>query len=166
MIKTIIKPAIFLFILLFALSCEQERLEPELTTLEGGGTLSQYTAYTINAADPSGSNVYGRVVFWKDNLGRTLVQISLYNTVDGLLHPALLIEGPATSGGAVLYDLEAVSGDTGELESSKFFIISDTSFYDGITELDSHIDIYLSEADPTVVASGNLGVNAEPVEMN
>lgn len=33
-------------------SCEQERLEPVLTTAEGGGTLNTFMAYTIESTDP------------------------------------------------------------------------------------------------------------------
>ena len=147
-------------------SCEQERLEPILTTAEGGGTLNTYTAYTINATDPTGSNVYGRIVFYKTTLDQTLAQISLYNTVPGLMHPALILEGPVGSAGATMVDLGLVSGDTGELSDNKFYIITDTSFYDSILTMDSHINIYLSETDSTIVASGDLGANAEPIEMN
>ena len=62
--------------------------------------------------------------------------------------------------------LDDVSGDTGELNDSKFYLIPDTTFYDALTSLDAHINIYLSDADDTVVASGNIGSNAEPVDSN
>ncbi|MDO6519757.1 hypothetical protein [Zobellia uliginosa] len=147
-------------------SCEQERLDPVLTTAQGGGTLNEYMAYTIASTDPSGSNVYGRIVFWKDNLERTLVQVSLYNTVPGLKHPALIIEGMVGSGTTTLVELDDVSGDSGELDANKFFIIADTDFYSSIPEMDAHINIYLSDTDDTIVATGDLGANADPVESN
>lgn len=164
--KTYIKH-IAIFILAIGLfSCEQERLEPILTTAEGGGKLTNFMAYTIDSTDPTGSNVYGRIVFWKNTLNQTLVQVSLYNTVNGLMHPALILDGPVGSEGSTMVTLDNVSGDTGELASSKFFVIADTSFYDSITAMDSHINIYLSTTDSTIVATGGLGINADPVESN
>ena len=164
--KTYIKH-IAIFILAIGLfSCEQERLDPVLTTAEGGGKLTTYTAYTIDSTDPAGSNVYGRIVFWKNTLNQTLVQVSLYNTVDGLMHPALILDGPVGSAGATMLTLDNVSGNSGEFATSKFFIISDTTFYDSISAMDSHINIYLSTTDDTIVATGGLGINADPVESN
>ncbi|MDO1513356.1 hypothetical protein Q2T41_11880 [Maribacter confluentis] len=164
--KTYIRHILILVWAVSLCSCEQERLDPILTTAEGGGKLTTYTAYTIDAADPAGSNVYGRIVFWKNTLDQTLVQVSLYNTVPGLLHPALIMNGAAGSGAATMLALDNVSGNTGELDTSKFYVITDTTFYDNITAMDSHINIYLSTTDDTVVASGNLGINADPVESN
>ncbi len=166
MIKTIIKPIVYLVALILIVSCEQERLEAELEVAPGGGTLTTFKAYTIESTDPEGSNVYGRIVFWKDNLSRTLVQVSLYNTVPDLLHPALILEGSNEMAGATLITLDTVSGDTGELDSSKFFIITETAFYDGLDSLNAHINIYLSGTDNTIVATGNLGANAAPVASN
>lgn len=164
--KKYIKNIVLFLSVVTLLSCEQERLDPELSTAEGGGRLNTYTAYTIDSTDPAGSNVYGRIVFYKTTIAQTLVQVSLYNTVPGLLHPAILLEGPVGTEGTTMVTLDVVSGDTGELNDSKFFVITDTSFYDSLMDMDSHINIYLSDADSTIVASGNLGANAEPVESN
>ncbi|MBU2947067.1 hypothetical protein [Zobellia uliginosa] len=147
-------------------SCEQERLDPVLTTAEGGGTLSEYMAYTIASTDPSGSNVFGRIVFWKSTLNQTLVQVSLYNTVPGLEHPALVLEGMVGTETTTTLTLDNISGDSGEFEANKFFVIDDTEFYDAIPAMDAHVNIYLSETDDTIVASGDFGANANPVEMN
>ena len=95
-----------------------------------------------------------------------MVQISLFNTIPDFLHPALILEGAAGTGGATMVTLDEVSGDTGELNENKLFLISDTAFYDTVVTMDSHVNIYLSEMDDTIVATGNLGANAEPVEMN
>ena len=167
MIKTYIKRiSVFTVVLMTLGSCDIERLGSAQEVAEGGGTLTTFTAYTIDSADPDGSNVNGRIVFWETDLDQTLVQISLYNTVPGLLHPALILEGAAESGGATMLTLDEVSGDTGELNTNKFFLISDTAFYDTVTSMDSHINIYLSETDATIVATGNLGSNAVPVDSN
>ncbi len=160
--------SIFLLIVVFGMfSCEQERLEPILTTAEGGGTLNEYVAYDIPSTDPTGSNVYGRVVFYKTTLSQTLVQISLYNTVADLLHPALVLEGPTGTTMSTILTLDTIDGGTGEFSNSKFFIITDTAFYDSLegeaASLNAHVNIYLSDADDTIVASGDIGVNATPV---
>lgn len=158
----------FLLVLVFGLfSCEQERLEPILTTAEGGGTLNEYVAYDIPSTDPAGSNVYGRVVFYKTTLNQTLVQISLYNTIDDLMHPALVLAGPTGTNTSTVLALDNIDGNTGEFSESKFFIITDTAFYDSLegeaANLDAHVSIYLSDADDTVVAAGDIGINALPV---
>lgn len=157
-----------LFVLVFTMfSCEQERLEPILTTADGGGTLNEYVAYEIPSTDPTGSNVYGRVVFYKTTLDQTLVQVSLYNTIDGFMHPALVLEGAAGTSMSTIVALDDIDGSTGEFSSSKFFIITDTAFYDSLegetASLDAHVSIYLSANDETIVASGDIGINAMPV---
>ncbi|WP_423997442.1 hypothetical protein [Maribacter sp. IgM3_T14_3] len=159
---------ILLLTLVFGLlvSCEQERLEPVLTTADGGGTLNTYTAYTIESTDPMGSNVYGRVVFYKTTLDQTLVQISLYNTIDGIMHPALILDGPSGTGTTTSITLDNIDGSSGEFSSSKFFVITDETFYDSLGMLDAHVSIYLSTDDDTIVATGDIGTNADPVETN
>lgn len=164
--KTYIRSIALFFTLALFVSCEQERLEPASEVAPGGGTLSQFMAYSIAATDPDGSNVNGRIVFWKGKLNQTLVQVSLYNTVPDLQHPVLILNGPTGTASETMIDLSTVSGDTGELGESKFFIIDAAAFYDSIATMDSHISIFLSENDDTIVATGNLGANAEPVDMN
>lgn len=165
MIQTYIKKLSVFTVLLMTLgSCDIERLESAQEVAEGGGTLDTFTAYTINATDPLGSNVNGRIVFWKTDLDQTLVQISLFNTIDGLLHPAMLVQGAAGVGTTAMMALDEVDGTTGELSDSKFFLIADTAFYDAIASLDAHVSISLSAADPTIVASGNIGSNTDPVQ--
>ncbi|MBU2903124.1 hypothetical protein [Maribacter dokdonensis] len=167
MIKTYIKKLSVLTVILVTFgSCDLERLDSAQEVAEGGGTLDTFTAYTIDSTDPMGSNVYGRIVFWKTDLDQTLVQISLYNTIEGTLHPAVIVDGTVGVGSTVSISLDDVDGSTGELAANKFFLISDTSFYDTIGSLDAHVSISLSPDDSTVVAEGNIGSNAEPVETN
>ncbi|MGJ8713474.1 MAG: hypothetical protein ACSHXG_00150 [Maribacter stanieri] len=159
---------ILLLTMIFGLliSCEQERLDPVLTTAEGGGTLDNYIAYSVMSTDPMGSNVYGRIVFYETTLDQTLVQLSLYNTIDGEMHPALIVDGAADIGSTTIIALDDVSGSTGEFMTNKFFVITDTDFYDSIMTLDAHVSISLSPSDDTIVATGDLGINADPVETN
>ncbi len=165
--KTYINKISVLALLLITFSsCDLEPLQSAQEVAEGGGTLDSYIAYTIDSTDPTGSNVYGRIVFWKTDLSQTLVQISLYNTVADFLHPAVLVEGAAGAGTNTMMTIDDVDGNTGELATNKFFLIADTAFYDSITTLDTHVSIALSPSDDTIVATGDIGINAEPVETN
>lgn len=167
MIKTYISKISLLILSVITFgSCDIEPLQSAQEVAEGGGTLDTFTAYAIDSTDPAGSNVYGRIVFWKTDLDQTLVQISLYNTVADILHPAFLVEGAAGTGTSEILTLDEVDGSTGELSDNKFFLIPDTAFYDSITALDAHVSITLSPTDDTIVATGDLGVNADPVDSN
>ena len=68
MIKTYIKQISAVFLFLIATSCESDKLEAELDTADGGGTLTSYIAYTIESTDPTGTNVSARIVFWKTSI--------------------------------------------------------------------------------------------------
>jgi len=152
-------PALFLLVVL--LSCEQATVTPELATAPGGGTLSVYKAYTLDAA-PGQGNVYGRIVFWKDNANNTLVQISMYNTSKNTGYPTGLYKGSTAAGsGTELISLYSLDGATGEFGVSKFYVIGDKSFYKGLDALDAHVRIM---AGSTLIASGNVGSNSKPVE--
>jgi len=152
--------------LMIVSSCELERLDAATEAAPGGGTLSEYTAYTIDSTDPDGSNVFGRIVFWKTPLDQTLIQVSLYNTIDGLMHPALLLQGASGTSTTTLLELDDVSGSSGEFSTDKFVLIPDTSFYESIEGLDANVSIFLSDNDNTIVASGDIGMNAMPVDSN
>ena len=101
--KKYLRNILILIALVNAVSCEQETLEPITTAAPGGGTLSNYVAYSVDSVAGQQTNVYGRVVFWKDNLSRTLVQVSLYNTVADTFHPAFFVEGAIGSGARYAY---------------------------------------------------------------
>lgn len=167
MIKIYIKKlSVFTVLLVTFSSCDLERLESAQEVAEGGGTLDTFTAYTIDSTDPTGSNVNGRIVFWKTDLDQTLVQISLYNTIVDTFHPAILVDGAVGVGSMTMMTLDDVDGNTGELATNKFFLIADTSFYDALTAIDAHVSVSLSPTDNTIVATGNIGINAEPVDSN
>ena len=147
-------------------ACDQERLEPVTSVADGGGTLTSYMAYTVDSIQGQRSNVYGRIVFWEDNPGKTLIQVSLFNTIENVVHPAMIVEGTTGQGGAVLTELAHISGSTGELSEHKFYVINDLDYYDLLPDLNAHINIYMSQTDNTIIATGNLGLNAEPIEQN
>jgi hypothetical protein len=158
-------PLILLFILSVSIltSCEQAGVEPSLGVAPGGGTLTSYKAYTISyVAGPD--EVHGRVVFWKESTGRTLVQVSLYNTAEGTTYAAGIFSGTASSGSDTkIQDLYTISGATGEFETHKFFVIDDDDFYSTLSTFDAHIQVMSSDEDD-LIASGDVGMNAAPVE--
>ena len=157
---------VFIITALFCFSCEQERIEPILTTAPGGGNITAFKAYTIDSI-PGISTVYGRVVFWEQPNGQTLVQAALHNTIDGIMHPAMLMSGTTASGGStVLTQLYDVNGATGEFATHKFYVIADTDFFDNLDTYDAHFSVQLSSIDPTIVATGDVGINATPVESS
>ena len=142
-------------------SCEQSGVEPSLGVAPGGGTLTSYSAYSISyIAGPD--EVEGRVVFWKESTGKTLVQVSLYNTVEDVSYTTGLFSGTAASGSVVkIQDLYTISGSTGEFETHKFFVIDDADFYSSLSSFDAHIKILVGD---DLVASGDVGLNATPVQ--
>jgi hypothetical protein len=148
------------FALISLTSCEQDNVEPELNVAPGGGTLSTYKAYTLEPVAGMG-NVYGRIVFWKDNANNTLVQVSLYNTENDLLYPSGVYSGDANEVSPdQLMSLYSIQGSTGEFSTSKFYVIKDKTFYDGLDTYDAHISIF---SGTDAVAIGDVGANATPV---
>jgi hypothetical protein len=150
---------LFLSVLVFLSSCEQNKYEPNTSVAPGGGTVSTYKSYTLTSA--SGATVYGRVVFYKYNTTTTLVEIGLYNTVAGTSYTSSIYEGKATDATAkALKPLDAISGATGEFTTSKFFIINEAGFYDKLTSYNANVKVM---SGTQLMASGNIGVNAAPV---
>lgn len=149
-------------------SCDQERLEPVSTVADGGGKLDTYMAYTIGTE--SETDMYGRIVFYLDDLGRTQVQVSVYNSTVGTMYPTAIMVGAIgdeSTTSMALYDLEGKEASGlfyAELSDSKFYTITDTTFYDALPSLDAHINVYSGAGD--IIAAGNIGANADPVETN
>ena len=52
-----------------------------------------------------------------------------------------------------------------EFGESEFFLITDETFYDNLPEFDAHINIYNTDG-TTIIAAGDIGVNADPVQSN
>jgi hypothetical protein len=142
-------------------SCEQEKFEPNLSVAPGGGTISTYKAYTLSSK--GGSEVYGRIVFWKDNAGNTLLQMGLYNTVATEVYSSAIFNGPDSGGSDTpILSLYAVDGATGAFAPSKFYVIADKEFYDQLDSYNASVKVMVGS---TAVASGDIGSNAEPVAV-
>ncbi|MBL3656941.1 hypothetical protein [Fulvivirga sediminis] len=143
-------------------SCEQERLEPITTAAKGGGTVQSYYAYEIDSVVGQGTNIYGRVVFWKDQGGNTLIQLALYNTDDNY-YPVSILSGSKGENTEEILSLYDVDGNSGEFYQSKFYVISDLNYFHNILLMNVHVNVYLTGDKNTIVASGNIGVNNDPV---
>ena len=149
----------YVLVLMFLTSCEQEEAVVELNVAPGGGTVSTYKAYTVSASTED--DIYGRIVFYTDNSDFTLVQVSLYNTDADTDYETTLFGGAQdVEDPTVVKSLYSVDGATGEFAPSKFYVIADKTFYDGLTAFDAHLKIMAGEL---LVSSGNVGMNATPV---
>lgn len=158
-IHTLTVAAFILTMLLTA--CEQTDLEPKLNAAPGGGTLTAYKAYTLDSI-PGTGRIYGRIVFWKDNVNRTLVQVSVYNTTATTTYPAALYSGAAEGGSTTsLLSLYAIDGTKGEFSTYKYYVIESNTFYSTLDNYDAHLSIF---SGTTLVATGDVGKNATPVE--
>jgi hypothetical protein len=147
----------------FLSACEQEGVTPKLDAAPGGGTLSTYKAYALDSIAGMKTNVYGRVVFWKNN-NNTLVQVSLYNTKDDATYPTGIFAGAGDAGVTTkLMELYAVNGATGEFSNNKFYVISDKDFYASLEDIDAHVEILSGS---TRVSFGDVGSNALPVAQS
>jgi hypothetical protein len=150
---------VLLSFLAVLISCEQEQYGPNLSVAPGGGTVSTYKSYTLSSTDAQ--NIYGRVVFWKDNTGLTLVQMGLYNTLSTESYESGIFSGTVALGASTqLVPLYSVDGATGSFKTSKFFIINDKTFFDKLEDYNANVKIMMGT---TTVASGDIGSNSDPV---
>ncbi|MEM9328596.1 MAG: hypothetical protein AAGA85_23215 [Bacteroidota bacterium] len=150
-------------------ACEQESFEPILTTEAGAGTLTEFTAYELSAM--AGDSLNGRVVFWRGNDGKTLVQLSLYNVGMEEEMPSAIIGGATGDATGMLVDLYTVTNtgegfDFGEFSTAKYFVIDDLDFYDGLAEYDAHVTVYADNSLTAIRTQGDIGLNADPIESN
>lgn len=143
-------------------SCEQEYFEPANSVMPGGGTVTTYKAYTLGSADPAGDNIYGRIVFYRYSSSVTLVQMGLYNTDPETQYVSEIYSGALADGSTtVSRTLDHVSGETGAFSTFKYFTISDGTFFDALPDYDANVKVKLGA---NVVAAGDIGLNARPVE--
>ncbi|WP_461093609.1 hypothetical protein [Spirosoma gilvum] len=153
---------ILLALLVLSTSCEQQDYEPAYNAAPGGGTLSTYKAYTLASTD--GKNIYGRVVFYKYSSSVTLVEIGLYNTATGTSYSSSIVQGKLSAASTTsLKTLDTVSGTTGAFSSNKYFTINEAGFYDKLSTYDANVKVMQGT---TLVASGNIGINATPVAQS
>ena len=118
---------------------------------------------TYDLLENGGSGVSGSVVFTKRRNDETLITITLAGTPESGTHPAHIHQNPAADGGPIILDLNAVNGDTG-MSKTQVTVLNDGTpvTYDDLLDLNGHINVHLSNENlATVVARGNIGVNAQ-----
>lgn len=160
-----------LFLLVLFISCEQESIGPVEPIADGAGTLTTYKAYTLDSIPGTGFEVYGRAVFWEGIDGNTLLQVSLNNIADTAVHPSSIIAGTTMVPGDVLMPLYDITNtgegySFGEFSTSKYYVIANPDFFGSLDTYDAHVSILLNASDTLILSSGNIGLNAEPVESN
>jgi hypothetical protein len=124
------------------------------------GTMTAYTLDEVN-----GSGVSGTATLYSGADAATYVLLEMEGTTDGNTHPAHIHEGLSGSGGGIVVTLDSVNGGTGmSLTRVTNF---DASYQEGaavtyeeLLEFPGHINVHLSPADLSVVASGNIGYNS------
>lgn len=106
----------------------------------------------FEVSEVAGSGVSGSVLVAEYEGGRAVVTVSLSGTPAGGLHPAALYAGSCDDfSGEAVTALEPVSGDSGVSTT-----VAPLPFA-AITQGDHALFINVSEADPTVVACGEVG---------
>jgi hypothetical protein len=146
----------------FLSSCEQEYFEPNTNAMPGGGTVTTYKAYTLGSSDPGGINIHGRIVFYRYSSTVTLVQMGLYNTDPETEYASEIYNGALIDGSSTVSQaLDNVSGESGAFATFKYFTIKDAAFFEGLDAYDANVRVKFGA---TVVAAGDIGSNATPVE--
>lgn len=116
------------------------------------------TSYVLNEVDTSG--ISGTATFYGRNNGEALAVIALQNTpVDGL-HPAYIYSNDVATTGDIIFTFNPVDGNTGISETNVSALDDNAVFgYDDVLGVNGHINVLLSEVQPTIVSQGNIGAN-------
>jgi hypothetical protein len=138
-LKTTLWSMALILFTFIAVSCgdddDKEPLKTKVYTLESVG----------------GSGVAGTVTFTEATSTTTSVTINLTGAPAGGNHPAHIHEGVKGSGGAVAFGLTSVVSSTSTT-------LVDQS-YDQLLSYNGYVNVHLSSADLTVVATTNIGSN-------
>jgi hypothetical protein len=108
----------------------------------------QSKVYTL---DTVAAGVGGTVTFTEVDATKTAVTISLTGAPAGGVHPAHIHDGVKGSGGAIAFALAPVTNSTST-------IVLDKS-YSELTSYNGYVNVHLSAADLSVVATTNIGSN-------
>lgn len=139
--------------------------ESQLQTIVSQGDVGQNAltgnSVTYEISGIGGSGVSGEVSFYERKNETTLVEISLTGTTDSGLHPAHIHENDVETGGGIIIGLTPVNGTTGKSLTQVEEMDDNTPIsYDELTNINGHVNIHNSMEDLSVVASGNVGDNA------
>lgn len=119
------------------------------------GPLETTTYDLIEIGD---SGVTGTVTISENEDGSATIGIQLDGSTTDV-HPAFIYHGNSTSAGEIAITLNACTCDTSTTEVTQ--LDNGTKItYQGLKAYNGHVQIHESTTDETVVASGNIGVNA------
>jgi hypothetical protein len=87
--------------------------------------------------------------------------VGLYNTEEGVEYETGVFSGAnGAETSAELMPFYPVDGATGAFSTSKFYVISDKTFFDALPDFDAHFKLIKAGE---LVSVGNIGLNADPV---
>ena len=138
-----------------------------LATLVAQGDIGQNAltgrqlSYPLTAQE--GFGVSGRATFAERNNGFSLVTLTLAGTQPGDRHPAHIHVNSASEGGRIAISLTPVDGATGSSKTNVESLDNNLEItYEALTVFDGYINVHLSStALSTIVAQGNVGINAK-----
>ncbi|TSE11352.1 MULTISPECIES: hypothetical protein [Aquimarina] len=141
----------------FCYSCNNDDDEPNVIKQE----------FVLEEVNNSG--IKGLVSIVKSATDYTFFTIILEGTSSGNLYPTHIYNDSLTDDGNIAFSLSEAyrrEGDKVAISSTPFSPIDkgDSFFvmtYDELINFDGHVKILKSESDPTVVAQGNIGINAQ-----
>jgi hypothetical protein len=124
------------------------------------------TRYSLMEKDIAG--VMGTVTFAERKNGFTLATIALEGTPMNGMHPTHIHDNSAEEGGPIAVTFTPVDGNTGMSMTTIRKKDGEDGMaltYDEIIAYDGYVNVHLSMEDlATLVAQGNVGSNADPVE--
>ncbi|WP_271766298.1 hypothetical protein [Aquimarina algiphila] len=131
---------------------------------EAKATMQEFVLEEVN-----GSGIKGLVRVVKSSTDYTWFSIALEGTSSGNLYPTHIYNNSLADDGNIAFSLPEAyrrEGDKFAISSTSFspIDIGDSFFvmtYDELINFDGHVKILKSESDPTVVAQGNIGINAQ-----
>jgi len=139
----------------------QDQLQSIVAQGDVGQNVLTGNAETYNVSSINGSNISGTVTFYERLNETTLIEISLTGTSDPDSHPTHIHENDVNIGGGILIGLNPVNGATGKSMTQVAFMDNDTPIsYDELITINGHLNVHWSSNDLSVVASGNVGDNA------
>jgi hypothetical protein len=141
----------------------------ELSTLVAQGDIGQNeltgetVSYALNGGD---AGINGTIEFAERVNQTTLVTINLTGTTDGDSHPAHIHENDIAATGNIIVGLNPVIGKTGISKTQVATLVSGASvIYTEFLTVNAYVNVHFSDADlDTIVAEGNIGVNAAGTE--
>jgi hypothetical protein len=140
----------------------ESEINPDIIVAQGDIGQNQLTgvstSYVLNEVDASG--IDGNVTFYARNNGEALAVILLQNTIMGEMNPAYIYSNDIATGGNIIFTFNPVDGNTGISQTNVAVLNDDSLFgYSDVLGVDGHINVLLSDLQPTIISQGNIGAN-------